>query len=88
MASQGNKALFSLKGVLQNLNHSNPNIMCQLFDSLVCPVLKYGCEVWGFSQADSVEIVHRNFCKFALGVPSSTTNLACYSELARPPLEF
>ena len=37
----------------------------------------------GFSQADSVKIVHRNLCKFALGVPSSTNNLAC---LARPPL--
>ena len=56
LASQGNRALFSLKGVfkLQNLNHPNPKIMCQLFDSLVSPVLEYGCEVWGFSQADSV----------------------------------
>ena len=86
LAGQAKKALFSLKSALQNLNYPNPKIMCHLFDSLVCPVLEYGCEVWGFSQVDSVEIVHRNFCKFALGVPSSTTNLACYGELARPPL--
>ena len=28
----------------------------------------------------------REFCKLALGLPKYGTNLACYSELARPPL--
>ena len=50
LASQGNKALFFLKGALQNLNQPNPKIMCQLFDSLVSPVLEYGCEVWGSAK--------------------------------------
>ena len=52
LAGQAKKALFSLKSALQNLNYPNPKIMCHLFDSLVCPVLEYGCEVWGFSQVD------------------------------------
>ena len=34
LAGQANKALFSLKSALQNLNYPNPKIMCQLFDSL------------------------------------------------------
>ena len=33
-----------------------------------------------------LERIHRNFCKFALGLPTSATNLACYGELGRPPL--
>ena len=37
-------------------------------------------------QTEELEIIHRRFCKFALGVPRSTTNLACYGELGRTPL--
>ena len=32
--------------------------------------------------------VHRRFCKFALGLPQSATNLAIYGELGRFPLEI
>ena len=36
--------------------------------------------------AEELEVVHKRFCKFALGVPRSATNLACYGELGRAPL--
>ncbi len=31
----------------------------ELFDSCVMPVLNYGCEIWGYKQAESIEKVHR-----------------------------
>ena len=60
--------------------------MCHLFDCLVRPVAKYGSEIWGFTQAEEIEKVHRHFCKFSLGIPKTTSNLACYGELGRTPL--
>ena len=33
-----------------------------------------------------MEVIHRSFCKFVLGLPTSAANLACYGELGRPPL--
>ena len=39
-------------------------------------------------KAEDLEVVHRKFCKFALGVPNTATNLAVYGELGRVPLEI
>ena len=51
-----------------------PCLLCYLFDSLVRPVADYDCEVWRHTRAE-LEIIHRRFCKFALGVPRTTSNL-------------
>ena len=66
LASQASKALFSLKSTIASLKYPSPKILCHLFDSLVCPILDYGCEKWGFSNVEVLERIHRNFCKFAL----------------------
>ena len=40
----------------------------------------------GFNEANSLEIIHMQFCKLILGVKRSTTNMMVYSELGRLPL--
>ena len=40
------------------------NIMFNLFDSFVQPILTYSCEIWGFAAAEKIERVHRKFCKW------------------------
>ena len=42
--------------------------------------------MWGCYPAEELKVVHKQFYKFALGVPRMATNLACYGELARTPL--
>jgi len=42
----GKKALFALRRRCNDLSITDPGVMCQLFDSLVRPVLSYACEVW------------------------------------------
>ena len=39
-------------------------------------------------KAEDLVVVHHRFCKFALGVPNTATNLAVYGELGRVPLEI
>ena len=46
-------------------------------------------QLWvGHMKAEDLEVVHRKFCKFALGVPNTATNVAVYGELGRVPLEI
>ena len=83
---QASKALFSLFRAISKLAFPEPSLLCYLFDAIVRPVLEYGNVVWGCYPAEELEILHKCFRKFALGVPRSATNLACYGELGRTPL--
>ena len=80
--------MFSLLKKIRHLQFPKPSLLCHLFDSLIRPIANYGCEVWGYVKAEDLEVVHRRFCKFALGVPNTATNLAVYGELGRVPLEI
>ena len=49
-------------------------------------ILSYGAEVWGFTQANAIEILHLKFCKSLLGVKTWTQNDCVYGELGRKSL--
>jgi hypothetical protein len=40
------KALFALRRRCNDLSITDSEVMCQLFNSLICLVLSYACEVW------------------------------------------
>ena len=52
------------------------NIMLDLFDKIVLPILLYGSQIWGTDWSDVIENVHISFCKRILRVHSSTPNAA------------
>ncbi len=86
------KALFALRRRCNDLSITDPKVMCQLFDSLVRPVLSYACEVWtgctwvkGWQQAKQV---HRMFLRRILGVNKTTSTFAMLGEFGRYPLEY
>ena len=73
-------ALFSITKTMQ----VPVDIMFNLFDSFIAPILNYSCEIWGFSRAENIERVHRKFCKWLINVKMSTNNLSLAGELGRP----
>ena len=91
------KAFFKLK---QNNPRENTLLTIKLFDSLVMPILMYGCEVWGplalrkvfkmdfKSLCDSlyVEKLNITLCKYVLGVDKYATNAAVTGECGRHPV--
>ena len=85
LSGKAMKALSSLFTITNGMEVP-VNIMCNLFDSLVKSILNYGCEIWGFNTAESVERVHRKFCKWVLKVKQSTNSHSVYGELGRFPL--
>ena len=83
LAGQALKAIFTLNRYLYNFINITPRHKLELFDKLVTPILNYGSEVWGFSQAKQIERIHMLFCKQLLGVKTSTQNDFIYGELGR-----
>ncbi len=88
----GKKALFALRHKCNDLSIIDSKIMCQLFDSLVCPVLSYACEVWtgctGAKGLQQAEQVHRMFLRGILEVNKTTSTFVVLGEFGRYPLEY
>ena len=80
------RALFGLKKTLQTNPEIVPSMQLDLFNSMVLPILFYGCEVWGFCQADSLERFYISFLKSILCVKQSTPNCFVYGEFGLFPL--
>ena len=85
LAEQANKALYSLNKLFDKV-HLNITEKNKLFDSMILPILNYGCEVWGFHPAPNVEALHLIFLKQILMVKPQTSSAAIYGELGRVPL--
>ena len=70
-----------LKHPTVSLNH-----IFQLFDTLIKPILTYGCAVWGTGNYTDIETYHNKFLKRTLRVKSSTNTCLLYMETGRFPL--
>ena len=63
------------------------DIILELFDKTVLPVLLYGCEVWGHKNIQAIEIFYRKFLKMILKLNTSTSSTKVYGEMGKLPLE-
>ena len=86
MVTQGKRAFYSLITKIKKL-HLPVDIAIELFDQLVMPVLQYGSEVWGFSNLEQIEVLHRKFIKTILFVRSNTPNCMIYGETGTMPIK-
>ena len=91
------KAFFSLK---QFDIRNNIKVALKLFQTLVMPIIRYGCEVWSPFYLNKVndsnfidlcekfpmETINNKLCKYLLGVHRNSTNLAVKGELGKHPL--
>ena len=83
LAAQAQKAIFKMNKYLYKFTYISQKHILEQFDKLIMPILNYGCEVWGFIPANSIERVHMQFCKRLLGVKKNTQNDFVYGELGR-----
>ena len=84
--NQARRAMYSLLSKTYQL-HLPIDILLELFDQLVLPILLYGSEIWGFEVLHDLEIFHMKFCKQALSVNKTTANCMVLGELGRLKLE-
>ena len=84
---QAQRALFAIKSKKETYNLP-VDIMLDLFDKMIMPILLYGCEIWGYANLDKIEIFYRKFLKFVLTLNDQTTNCMVYGESGRTPLDL
>ena len=84
--NQSYKALFSMKSLLYQYPESSVTTQLHLFNTLVLPVLNYGCEIWGFAEADKLDRLYLGFLKNVLYVRTSTPSAFVYKETGTLPL--
>ena len=90
LVATAKKALLAMRRRCALLGIRDPALQCKLFDTLVLPILSYGCEVWRVDTkcGAAAEALHRNFLRSLLGVRKSTANHTVLAELGRFPLHI
>ena len=81
---QATRAMFALLSKKRKYNLPL-DIMLDLFDKTIAPIILYGCEVWGIENVDLLESVHLKFCKYLLGIKTCTPNCMIMGNLGDIP---
>ena len=58
LVQQSIKARAVLEGYLRKHKHLPVNVIFDLFDTLIKPILLYACEVWGITMGNDIEQLH------------------------------
>ena len=85
LASQADKALYTIKIINRECNGLAVQLLFDLFDK---PILLYGCKIWGYTVQDEIERVHRKFCNYVLWASSPTPSAAVLGECGPPLIIF
>ena len=83
---QAKKVLYIVRKIAKTLSFPPVSVVCQLFDTIVLPVLCYGAEVWGLVKSEEIERVQFQFCKFILQVSTRAPTAAVMAELGWFPV--
>jgi hypothetical protein len=88
MIALARKAVFAMQQQARAEEISSPALLCNMFDTLVAPILLYGCEIWGSNAAlvEEANKLHTGFLKRVLKVPTSTDTWVILTELGRTPM--
>ena len=86
LASKARKAIFSIKQYQKPFGYFSLAEMFQLFYSTVVPILTFGSEIWGFAHSDIIERSQIEFCRYILGLNSTTNTSMVLGECGRLPL--
>ena len=75
---------------MHTVNHPTVtlNHIFELFDTLIRPILTYGCAVWGCYSITEIEKYHLQFIKRTLGVKITTNSSVVYAETGIFPLHI
>ena len=83
---RASRAMFSLlkKCKMKNLPI---DVILDLFDKMIMPIVTYGCEMWGFGNNDIVKKLQLKFYKIVLKLRKSTPSQMVFGEIGKYPID-
>ena len=88
LATRGKIAFCRISNLLNRLNTTSYNILCEMFDAQVQPILLCGSELWSLNVTSTIENVHLFSLKKMLQVPIFTPNVMVYGDSGRYELRI
>ena len=87
LVEQSQKALYAVYYKIRNIRRPT-DLQLNIFDSLVTPILLYGCAIFGIGKHLNIEKVHLQLLKRILNVRATTPKFFVYGELGRYSLDI
>ena len=86
LSIQAQKSVNMLKRVIGQCQGLPYNIVFDIFDTTVMPILTYVSEVLGYKAYNDIENIQINFCKYLLCVGGRTSSIAVMGEFGHYPV--
>lgn len=87
LCNKARGSIYSIQKKIKNGGSLSPNLMINLFDSLVRPVLTYGSAIWGSRSngKEHIDKIHLWFLRILLGIKSTSSNAITLGECGSFP---
>ena len=76
LAKKSKKKIVSVLQSLNSYGSLSSSAFFKTFDTKICPMLLYGCEVWGFKQYENIHRIQYYSCKRFMNVSQKAINCA------------
>ena len=86
-AAKGLRALGCTQAMLYRFPNIHNKIVWKVFDTKIKPILHYGAEIWGYTEAIEIERVQNKLCKRILKINTKVPSITLRGELGRLPLK-
>jgi hypothetical protein len=87
LCNRASKAIFAL--IKKSTELLLPvDIIFDLFDKTIAPILTYGCELWGFDLLDKLQQIQLKIFKFVLRLKKSTPSVMVFGETGIFPISI
>ena len=87
ISEQATRAMYGLFSKVRRLSLP-ADMIIELYEKTIKPILLYGCEVWGLGKFDILERVQLKIFKSLFGLRKSTPSYIIYREFGIYPLEI
>ena len=85
IAFKGKRTLLAILSSMYKYGPLQHHVYFKIFYTEVLPITLYGCELWGFQEHESIEVVHGYACKRYMCLRAKTIPAAILGDCGRYP---
>lgn len=80
------RACWAIRGFTSRLGMNPPEMMMKIYNAKCTSIALYGTGIWGHKRYAELQVTEKNFFRYLLVIPKSTSAYVTHSELGAPYL--